>query len=465
MCLKRFSTRVAAVGFYLAFALSAARAAGPSIVITDLPVFGTSGDLGGLVTNANLTTNCVAAFIYIPHVSPAPGITRPSSWGWFSRPSCSGQLTPINPDGSWSVNITTSNFDKYASEVAAFLVPTNYNQACVVAQGGLSNAGLAKASAWVYAPRTNPNRRHLEFAGYGWWVKTAGNADGIIDDEFANPTGPGGNYFSDTTSNVWVDAQGSLHLQINKQYGVWECAEIFSDRSFGYGQYRFTVNTDINKLDPNVILGLFTWSDDTAYNDREIDIELGRWKYAFGSSYVENYAVAPYNAGQTVRFALPAGVTNSTHSFIWQSNNVSFQTLNGNFASPPVASNILQTWTNCPAPLPPPGGETVSIVLWLDSVSSPASNNVVEVVLPQFEFVPLGSPQPAQLGPMIPAPRSNVQITVQGQRDRRYDLFSSFDLLTWLPVETILATNNIFQFTDTNPPTPASRFYRALTEP
>jgi len=49
--------------------------------------------------------------------------------------------------------------------------------------------------------------------------------------------------------------------------------------------------------------------------------------------------------------------------------------------------------------------------------------------------------------------------------DRRYDMFSSPDLLTWRPVESILATNNIFQFTDTNPPAPVSRFYRALTEP
>ena len=53
------------------------------------------------------------------------------------------------------------------------------------------------------------------------------------------------------------------------------------------------------RIDPNAVLGMFTWSyDDSAYNYREIDIELSRWDYDFGSSDVGDYAIAPTASGK-----------------------------------------------------------------------------------------------------------------------------------------------------------------------
>ena len=38
--------------------------------------------------------------------------------------------------------------------------------------------------------------------------------------------GPGPNYFSDSTNNVWVDGSNRLHLKITKSGNKWQCAEV-----------------------------------------------------------------------------------------------------------------------------------------------------------------------------------------------------------------------------------------------
>lgn len=267
-----------------------------------------------------------------------------------------------------------------------------------------------------------------------------------------------------TARTMWVDGQGFLHLKITYASNQWRCAEIISDRSFGYGQYRFTVNTPVSVLGTNVVLGMFTWSDDAAFNYREIDVEQSRWNYAYGPSNVEDYAVQPYYLpNQVLYFSLPPSLTNSTHSFVWQSTNVAFQSLRGGFASPPAISNILTTWS-CGVGIPPAGGEQVHINLWLENGSPPTNNQPVEVILSQFEFVPLGSPQPAHIGSFTGLP-GNAVLRVAGATDWHYQLLASTNLLNWREVATTIATNNSFLMTDTSPASSHTRFYRTLTEP
>jgi hypothetical protein len=67
----------------------------------------------------------------------------------------------------------------------------------------------------------------LSFSGYDWWVKSS-----------AGKVGPGPNYFSDSTNNVWTDSLGQLHLRITNRSNQWQCAELISARTFGYGSYR-----------------------------------------------------------------------------------------------------------------------------------------------------------------------------------------------------------------------------------
>jgi len=445
--MKLFSRWFAgATAALLASLASQAGGASPAIVITNVPAYGTQGSLGGYVTNANPATNCVAVFIYV-------------AGAWYTKPGCASPPTAIQPDGSWTAEITPNAADINATEIAAFLVPTNYDLACVNGAAGLPIPTVAEAV--VYADRVNPTARRFNWSGYAWHVRGVG------------VTGPGPNHYSNSTNNVWVDAQGLLHLAILYTNGAWQCVQIMTDRSFGYGQYRFTVASPIDSLDPSAVVGLFTWSDDTAYNDREIDIELSHWNYQFGSNNVEDYAVAPYDPGQVLRFAVPDSVTNSTHSFIWQPTNIAFQSLNGDFAPSPAASNILQRWA-CTNGIPPAGGEQVLINLWLNKGNAPVNGQPVEVILSHFEFVPLGPPPPAKLSQVNPLPGGNVQLAAQGQADRHYQMFSSSNLLDWLEIGAILATNSAitytsapvrFLFTDTNALPPAVRFYRALTDP
>lgn len=450
MFLRSSFCRVAAagVGAWLALGLPSATASAPSIVITNLPAYGSSsGNLSGLVLNTTPATHAVLVFIYV-------------AGGWYSKPSCASQLTAIQSNGSWTADITTGTSDKYATEVAAFLVSTNYSLACV--NGSASLTIPSQAEAVVYANRLNPSSRHFTFSDYGWSVKTSSGS----------LAGPGPNYFSDSTNTVWLDAQGALHLKINYQNGGWQCAEVISDRSFGYGQYRFSISAPVSVLGSNTVLGMFTWSNDSAYNDREIDIEMSRWGYSFGSTNVANYAISPYGTGQVLRFGLPATATNTTHSFIWQSNSIAFRSLNGGFSASPAASNILQSWTNSTAI--PAGGEQVRINLWLNHGTAPDNGQPVEVVISNFTFVPLGTPPSATLGRITGLTNGPVEVNVQSMADYHYQILSSSNLTKWTSLGTVLATNSgiafpslpvSFQFTDTNTVSSSPRFYRALTQP
>ena len=89
----------------------------------------------------------------------------------------------------------------------------------------------------------------------------------------------------------------------------------------------------------------------------------------------------------------------------------------------------------------------------------------MEVVLTNFEFVPLGTAQPAVLGRVTGPPATPSQLTLQGVVDWHYEVFASSNLLNWAGIGTVLATNNVFQFIDTNSVYSATRFYRALTDP
>ncbi len=104
----------------------------------------------------------------------------------------------------------------------------------------------------------------LTFSGYTWTIKKSG----------AHRVGPGPNYFS--KKNAWVDSSGRLHLAITKVGRHWAVGEVVNTRSLGYGTYTWVLASRVDNLDPNMVLGLFTYDSNPAYNNREIDIEASR---------------------------------------------------------------------------------------------------------------------------------------------------------------------------------------------
>lgn len=221
--------------------------------------------------------------------------------------------------------------------------------------------------------------RLITFAGYQWQVKS-------------HPTalGPGPNLFSDSTRNVWVDSAGRLHLRITRTAGRWHCAEVINTASLAYGTYRWVLDSPVDNLDPNVVLGLFTWNDDPAYHHRELDIEFARW----GQPYIETaqYVVQPWDTpGQQRRFWQPAGLRQSTHSFTWAPAGVRFQSAQGDVPAP-LGSNdrrVFAEWQFANgAAVPVAGGENARMNLWLDRGRAPSNRREVEVVFRSFQFQP-----------------------------------------------------------------------------
>jgi hypothetical protein len=216
----------------------------------------------------------------------------------------------------------------------------------------------------------------LKFAGYTWTVKAASD----------DAVGPGPNYFADGPDTVWVDDAGRLHLRLHYKYGRWWAAEVIATPSFGYGTYRFVLDTNVDALDPVVVLGFFTWSDDPAFHHREIDIEIARW----GQDTPENgqCVVQPYTQPANLRrFALPWGLRASTHSFTWAPEHVFCQVLQG--SDPPLAPgrSVIYEHTFITG-IPVPGGEQARINLWLLGGLEPRHGQDTEVVIRHFEFLP-----------------------------------------------------------------------------
>jgi hypothetical protein len=224
---------------------------------------------------------------------------------------------------------------------------------------------LAALSALAFSgPSADASRaaRTITFSGYTWRVKSS-----------ADVVGPGPNRFSDTTDNVWVDGLGRLHLKLARSRGRWYCAEVVNTQTLGRGRYTFELDSPVAGLDPSAVLGLFTWSDDPAYNNREIDIEFSRWGDAADPTNGQ-YVVQPYDrTGNLRRFTQPA-VSPTTVSFDWQAGAVAF--------AGPTA------WTYSGPDVPPPGSEHVRMNLWLFRGAPPLNGKSVEVVVKRFSFAP-----------------------------------------------------------------------------
>jgi hypothetical protein len=414
----------------------------PTVVITNLPAYGTTNDLSGVALGANPATQKLAVFIYVP------------GYGWVTKPTCAQPLSVIQSTGNWVADITTGGSDTNATRVAALLVNTNYSQPCVQGTNFIPTNIFSQTLASAVVTRQYPGVRWLSFSGYDWWVKTS-----------PGKVGPGPNYFSDSTNNVWLDGQNQLHLRITNRSNQWQCAEVVTARTFGAGGYRFAPASRVDNLNPNVVLGLFTWSDDPVFADREIDIECSRWGNAADVNNAQ-YVVQPYDqSGHLVRFAVPNGQTNSTLLFIWETSEVDFQSQRGSYVANPSPANVISNWTYT-LTVPETGDENVRMNLWLYNGAAPTDSNEVEVVIQSFQFVPLGTPQPATLTNMNRLPGGQTHFVVNNaQPDRRYEVQGSTNLFDWQNLAVILATNGAVDFSETNSVGRGSRFYRTVTLP
>lgn len=332
----------------------------PQITFTFVPPYGSFTNLRGKVTGITPADYRVAVYIY--------------GGGWWNKPTWASSLTTIRTDGSWTCDITTGENDELATRLAAFVLPAGYQPPLLSGNAELPAELYHRAVVYREEDRS-PTLRKIVFAGREWLVKAS-----------ANPVGPGPNHFSDRTQDVWVDADG-LHLTITYHDGVWWCTEIFSAESLGYGTYTFTLAGAVDQINPNAVLGLFTWDDTSSLeNHREIDVEVSRW----GETSAQNtqFVVQPWDhAGNRQRFDMVLTKNLSTHQFTWAESEVQFTSYQGNAASP-APEDVFQSWKYTGADIPHHGEENVHLNLWLYNSAPPSDGNPLEVVVKDFLFTP-----------------------------------------------------------------------------
>lgn len=247
-------------------------------------------------------------------------------------------------------------------------------------------------------------KRSIEFSGFTWRVK-----------ESDNRAGPGPNWWSASEENVWVDEQGRLHMKITYRNGKWFCSEVICEEPATYGTYAFYVNGYIDKLDPRVIFGLFTW-DDTTFKTQancEIDIEFSRWNDPSAPNL--HYSLQPTSGPDDpsgrykerihmshMRLKNPQ----STHIFTWTPERVAFSSFEGDqhpahlfdgwsyVADHPPRSTVQGGKFTEPVGIPQPGPNThVRINLWLIDADRnrqgdpPMNGEEVEVIIERFEQI------------------------------------------------------------------------------
>ncbi|MHB9039908.1 MAG: T9SS type A sorting domain-containing protein [Melioribacteraceae bacterium] len=203
----------------------------------------------------------------------------------------------------------------------------------------------------------------IQWSGYTWNVKSG------------NGLKPDPNNWLANSSSVWVDGNGDLHLKIRKIGNVWYCAEIFSQQSLGYGEYTFQVSTNVENLDKNIVLGLFTYENDS----KEIDLEFTRWSNA--SNPVGWYVVQPSSPSSSKNFALNLTGSYSTHKFNWSLSEINFQSYHGH-----SVDYLINQWSYKGANNPLAGNEKVILNLWLNNGEAPSNQQEAEVIIKSFTF-------------------------------------------------------------------------------
>jgi hypothetical protein len=222
---------------------------------------------------------------------------------------------------------------------------------------------------------------------------------------------PGLNSWS--PANVFVDANGDLHLSITNVNGTWYCSEVWADAPLGFGTFQWQLTSAVDNLDPNVVLGLFVYGPTALGPDgtHEIDIEysrfssptadVGRW------TVFPNVIVTPPLLGRSA-YPLALGSNPATTSrFTWGTTNVAFATFDG---LQPADSNagLIQSWTYQPSD----AGTTISqspmpvhMNLWLFNGAAPSNGQGVEVVVHDFSYTPAVTSAVPALGdsPFVPA--------------------------------------------------------------
>ena len=252
----------------------------------------------------------------------------------------------------------------------------------------MKNLSLSLAVLVCFALLANAQPRVIEFpvgSGIMWEVRPTGSGGPSWG------TQPGQqNHWSSSENNVWRDTQGRLHLKLTNAGGYWNCAEIYTQESFGYGEYIFWLDSRIDQLDQHVVAGLFTYRPPDGVN--ELDIEFTTWSNQFtdNSQYVVYGPKTnpPPDFDWRNRFQTNLNGDCTSHRIKWNPFWVNFRSLHGHYFEPPNDSFIIAERTYDGISVSKHDYEKVHINLWLTGAPAPSNNQEVEIIISNFMFIP-----------------------------------------------------------------------------
>lgn len=202
----------------------------------------------------------------------------------------------------------------------------------------------------VPAPAEASSAGRLRFAGYPWIV-------------VANPAaqGPGPNVFDGR--NAYLDPRGRLVLELVQRDRSWTSAQVFLDRSLGYGDYELVLAPVAGPMDSRAVLGFYTWDQSPAFANREIDIEISRWGQASGPNLFFTVQPGEGHGERQASFELDLS-QGAVLGFSWRKDSIRFRASSGgqertwDFPSPAAPRSA-------PFLVPPRGRERLGLNLWL----------------------------------------------------------------------------------------------------
>ena len=284
---------------------------------------------------------------------------------WWVQPEPDRPFIPIKADSTWSTQ-THMGF-----EYAALLVDPDYHPPPTLdvapAQGG--SIALVTIEKGVGTPQFAPHGS-LKFSGYDWHVRMTESDKGGMSNLY-------------DAENAWTDASGALHMQIKNKSGRWSCAEIFLNRSLGYGTYSVTVR-DTSHLEPAANFSMFTfdeWASDEHF--REMDVEVGGPGDAANKNSARYVKQPLYMAGNLFAFAAPSGTL--TYVLRWEPGHASFKTFRGRSASGGAQLVSEHEFTSA---IPAPGKAVIRLIFYAVASEKNPLQKPSEVVVEKFEYLP-----------------------------------------------------------------------------
>ena len=284
---------------------------------------------------------------------------------WWVQPWSDRPFIPIKADSTWSTE-THLGF-----EYAALLVEPDYHPLpttdVVPTQGG--PVALMTIVKGVGTPQLAP-AASLKFSGYDWGVRMIASDKG------------GSNNLYDP-KNAWTDPDGALHMQIKKKSGGWSCAEIYLNRSLGYGTYSVTVR-DTSRLEPAAAFSMFTFDESASEQHfREMDVEV----HGRGDASNKNdaqYAIQPfYSPGNLFPFAAPSGTL--TYVLSWEPGHATFKTFRGRSSG---TGAHLVSEHDFTLTISGPGQAKLRLIFFVVASDKNPMQKPSEVVVEKFEYLP-----------------------------------------------------------------------------